>query len=541
MFNLPLETIAERKGLSVQREASLMDIISVMDVNQKGVAVVLDGTRPVAVVTERDVVKLLYQGADLKGNAASFGSKRVISTTGSRTIGYALNLMLENGIRRIVVTDSSGNFIGVITHQDLLHYFEEDFYRSTLRVKHILEKLGYLIGVGPDASLQDVLRKMVHHRISAVVVVSNGKAEGIITEKDIIKITRRQESLQRRVCDHMSRPVTTAHVNTALVDIVKTMNDKGIRRIVIVDDNGHAINVVTIRDVLKNLEGDYSKFLERKLKNAKDVLNLLPEILIEVTDMGDEQLIIWANERALSRFGRDILDKNVSDFIPREAWENINPSLRNLKKLENVRLKKDGSIFELSGCFIQTEGKIERGRFQLIMRDITEDVLLSTVDPLTGIYNRRFINEFLMKEIERCTRLGKVFSVVMCDLDNFKKVNDVHGHLTGDMALKSVADLISSSIRSCDVAGRYGGDEFILILPETPGRGAKVVIEKLRGQIEKAVILSSAGNEVRITASFGIAEFPGNGMSSEDLIIATDSQVYHAKNLGKNRVACRSG
>ena len=537
MFNLPLDSIAERTNLSVQRDASLMELIALMEANQKGVVVILDGTRPVGVVTERDIVELLYHGANLTGKAASISSKNVISTMGSRTIGYALNLMLENGIRRIVVTDSSGAFVGVITQQDLLSYLEEDFYRSTIKVKHILEKLGYLISVGPEASLQDVLRTMVIHRISAVVVVSNGKAEGIITEKDILKIASRQSSLQNSVSGHMSSPVSTAPLTMSLVDIVRIMNDRAIRRIVIVNDEGHAINIVTIRDVLKNLEGDYSKFLERKLKNAKDVLNMLPEILIEVTDMDSEQLIIWANEKAISRFGRDILDKPVTEFIPRETWENINSSLKNHSKRENIKLKKDNSIYELSGCFIQTEGKIEHGRFQLIMRDITEEVLLSTADPLTAIYNRRFINEFLMKEIEKSSRRGRKFSIVMCDLDNFKQINDIHGHLAGDIVLKSVADIIISSIRICDVAGRYGGDEFVIILPETPGEGAAVVMDKLRQQIGSAVILSSSGAPIGITASFGIAVFPDNGTSPDDLLIASDSGLYRAKSLGKNRVA----
>ncbi|UCD34503.1 MAG: diguanylate cyclase [Nitrospiraceae bacterium] len=537
MFNLPLDSIAERTNLSVQRDASLMELIALMEANQKGVVVILDGTRPVGVVTERDIVELLYHGANLTGKAASISSKNVISTMGSRTIGYALNLMLENGIRRIVVTDSSGAFVGVITQQDLLSYLEEDFYRSTIKVKHILEKLGYLISVGPEASLQDVLRTMVIHRISAVVVVSNGKAEGIITEKDILKIASRQSSLQNSVSGHMSSPVSTAPLTMSLVDIVRIMNDRAIRRIVIVNDEGHAINIVTIRDVLKNLEGDYSKFLERKLKNAKDVLNMLPEILIEVTDMDSEQLIIWANEKAISRFGRDILDKPVTEFISRETWENINSSLKNHSKRENIKLKKDNSIYELSGCFIQTEGKIEHGRFQLIMRDITEEVLLSTADPLTAIYNRRFINEFLMKEIEKSSRHGRKFSIVMCDLDNFKQINDIHGHLAGDIVLKSVADIIISSIRICDVAGRYGGDEFVIILPETPGEGAAVVMDKLRQQIGSAVILSSSGAPIGITASFGIAVFPDNGTSPDDLLIASDSGLYRAKSLGKNRVA----
>jgi diguanylate cyclase (GGDEF)-like protein len=325
-------------------------------------------------------------------------------------------------------------------------------------------------------------------------------------------------------------------LDTALVEIVSIMNDKNIRRVVILNEEGEAGNIVTIRDVMRNLEGDYSQFLERKLKNAKEILNLLPEMMIEVMDTGKEQLIVWANERVMSKFGTAIIDTPVTGFIPKENWKNIHANIKKLNKIRNIKLKRDDRIYEISGFMLKTNGDFEGGRIQLIMRDVTADIKLSTTDPLTGIYNRRFINEFLMKEIERSKRLDKNFALIICDIDNFKEINDTYGHISGDVAIQSLSELITGKIRHLDVFGRYGGDEFMMILPETDKESASQVIERIRHKIEKDDIPLPNDLRVKITASFGVAVFPEDGYFSDDLLVTADERLYKAKSLGKNRV-----
>jgi diguanylate cyclase (GGDEF)-like protein len=522
----------------IQSNASLRELISLMNLNQKGVVIVLENNKPVGILTERDIVEILYKGVNLNESIDKYTKKLLVSTKGDRTVGYAINLTIENNIRRVIVTDDSGDFLGIVTQQDLLKYLEEDFYRLTIKVKHILKKIGDLISVHPDETINEVLRKMVKHQISAVAVVENKKAVGIITEKDVLRLAFENIPLTDKVSKYMSSPVDTANLDTALVEVVEVMNFRNIRRLLVVNEKGEAINIVTIRDVVKNLEQDYSKFLERKLRNAKEILNLLPEMLIEVIDTGEERLIIWANDKVISRFGREILDRPVTDFIPRESWDKIYATINKLHKIESIKLKVDDRIFELSGFFIKTEDRIEKGRVQLIIRDITEDVRLSTIDPLTNIYNKRFINEFLMKEIERSKRSNRHFSIVICDLDDFKKINDTHGHLSGDIVLQSFSQLITSTIRNQDVVGRYGGDEFMIILPDATAETAYNIIDRLRLQIEAMEIPILKDRRVKITASFGISTFPDDGMSSDDLLITSDERLYKAKSYGKNKIAC---
>ncbi len=538
MLNLFLKNVAQRDNLSAQSDASLKELIDLMNMNRKGVVVVLEGETPVGILTERDIVEILYGKVDLSNKVIDYAKKTLVSTKGSRTVGYALNLTLENKIRRVIVTDDAEKFVGVVTQQDLLKYLEEDFYRLTIKIKHVLNNFNNLVSVEPSETLYNALKLMVDNKISAVAILKDRKPIGIITEKDVLRIASEQVDLSETVGNNMTGPVDTANLDSALVDVVEVMNYKNIRRIIIVNEEGEAINILTIRDVVSNLEGDYSNFLERKLRSAKEILNLLPEMLFEVTDTGEEQLIIWANDKVLSRFGREILDKNVTSFLPPENWKTIYSTLNKLNKIENIKLKKDDLIYEISGVNINTDSRMEKNRYQLIMRDITEDVRLSTVDSLTNIYNKRFINEFLMKEIERSRRSNKQFSIVICDMDDFKQINDNYGHLSGDIVLKAFSEIIASTVRNLDVVGRYGGDEFMIILPEASSDTAFSIIDRIRIKIENCEIPVTKNNLVKITSSFGIATYPDDGMSSDDLLISSDERLYKAKSFGKNKIAC---
>ncbi len=538
MLHLFLKDIAKKENLHLQKSADLKSLIDLMNINHKGVVVVLDGNCPVGIMTERDIVEIIHKGIDLKEEIGGYAKKALVTTSGSRTIGYALNLTLENNIRRVIVTDDANEFLGMVTLQDLLKYLEEDFYRLPIKVKHIVKGDGCLISVLPDDDVKSAMGKMVENKISAVPVMEGKRAVGIVTEKDILRLVAANIPLENKVSNHMSGPVNTATLDTPLVEVVEVLNYRSIRRIVVVDKDGAAINMVTIRDVIENLEGDYNKFLERKLKSAKEILNLLPEMLIEIVDTEDEQLIIWANDMAIRNFGEDIIDSPIEEFFSKGKWSRINDALTKLGRIEHIKMKKDSEIYELSGFFIKTFSGVEKGRFHIIMRDITEDIKLSTIDPLTNIYNRRFINGYLVKEIERSRRMDRHFSIVISDIDDFKYINDTFGHLSGDMVLKEISRIIPDTFRKQDVVGRYGGDEFMIILPDANMGIASGIIDRLRHDIESSEIEISKNRHVRVTGSFGIATFPEDGTSLDDLLVTADERLYQAKGLGKNKVAC---
>lgn len=155
-------------------------------------------------------------------------------------------------------------------------------------------------------------------------------------------------------------------------------------------------------------------------------------------------------------------------------------------------------------------------------------------DPLTGLYNRRFAADLINKQIQYLKRQQKTASVVMADIDHFKKVNDTYGHLVGDDVIKCFAEIISNEVREYDVACRYGGEEFVLFLPDTQLKDATVIADRIRQKLEDTVI-KSQGVEVSVSASFGISSGIPELMI-EQAINDADVALYQAKRDGRNRV-----
>jgi two-component system cell cycle response regulator len=157
------------------------------------------------------------------------------------------------------------------------------------------------------------------------------------------------------------------------------------------------------------------------------------------------------------------------------------------------------------------------------------------VDGLTGLANRRQCEDALAAELARVERFGGPLSVVVADLDWFKDVNDRYGHPAGDTVLREFAVLLRESLRDVDLAGRWGGEEFFLILPGTDLAGAARVAERIRLALAGRIVLSVDGTPIPVTASFGVATTPPATTASE-LFAAADAAMYEAKRAGKNRV-----
>ncbi len=165
---------------------------------------------------------------------------------------------------------------------------------------------------------------------------------------------------------------------------------------------------------------------------------------------------------------------------------------------------------------------------------------LAHTDPLTQALNRRALTLRLTSEIDRARRYNSVVTLLLIDLDHFKRVNDTYGHLTGDDALREIAALLHHAVRSVDVVARYGGEEFVVVLPETAEPGAVAFAERIRERIEQqffAVVGSETPAGLRLTASIGVATFPTPKVdSAEDLFAQADAALYRAKAEGRNRV-----
>lgn len=177
-----------------------------------------------------------------------------------------------------------------------------------------------------------------------------------------------------------------------------------------------------------------------------------------------------------------------------------------------------------------------RMAYQALLARVRESERMSVTDALTGLPNKRACMQRLEDELARAKRYGRPFSVIFGDIDFFKLINDVHGHHVGDLALIAVGKYLRGRIRTTDLVARLGGEEFVLILPETSVNGAAILAERLRDGIQHMPFFTPQGQELNLTISLGIAGYPETSETVEDLLKHADEAMQRAKESGRNRV-----
>jgi diguanylate cyclase (GGDEF)-like protein len=167
----------------------------------------------------------------------------------------------------------------------------------------------------------------------------------------------------------------------------------------------------------------------------------------------------------------------------------------------------------------------------------TQELLrLSTRDPLTGLSNRGYLHERVTAEVKRARRNGQPLTIAMVDVDHFKSFNDTYGHAAGDQVLRVIAGALGSAFRESDIVGRYGGEEFVIAMPETNAAAGARKLEEFRQLIATTPIPAKAGTIVNVTISGGVAGFPQDGEQDEDLLAVADARLFEAKGRGRNRI-----
>jgi diguanylate cyclase (GGDEF)-like protein len=198
------------------------------------------------------------------------------------------------------------------------------------------------------------------------------------------------------------------------------------------------------------------------------------------------------------------------------------------------------AIFFFGACFVWLTASLSLQTAVSIMRiSVLEQETFT--DPLTGLFNRRFLDRRLNEELANACRHGIPLSVLMIDIDHFKKINDTHGHQTGDEVLVAMAELLSAELRENDVIARFGGEEFLVIAPHTPVENAEELAERLRTAAQAQKIQASNDpNGVQFTVSIGVAQVEEGTDTPDGLVSAADNRLYRAKDSGRNRVVAFS-
>jgi diguanylate cyclase (GGDEF)-like protein len=261
-------------------------------------------------------------------------------------------------------------------------------------------------------------------------------------------------------------------------------------------------------------------------------------------------------ESALKKLEANSYEAIFLEFTPRRT--------RGLELLaQMLRVRADASIVVMAD---QSHGRssihaAEKGAFHFLTKPVKPEMLdlvlrscaersrllqqnaelreRTIQDDLTSAFNRRYLDAYLDEEVDRSRRYGRTFSILFLDLDHLKMVNDRYGHLAGSRVLREVALLIQAKLRKSDRIFRYGGDEFVVSLPETGATGAVRVANRLRRAVRSHRFLAGDGLVVNLTASFGVATFPQDGASREELIRGADEAMYRVKVRSRDGVAAR--
>lgn len=219
-----------------------------------------------------------------------------------------------------------------------------------------------------------------------------------------------------------------------------------------------------------------------------------------------------------------------------KPWDNKELLATVAQAVEHSRLQTENGrlVRELMALNQDLEKKVDERTAELV-RANEKLAELAMTDPLTKILNRRALFQRFRQEIDRAKRYDRPLAVVMIDVDHFKTFNDMEGHVLGDEALRKVAAVLQSNLRKTDVLGRYGGEEFIVLMPETKTSHALDICERLRREIERTHFQGTAGNGY-LTISVGLSLYPTSGEEPEELVKAADGALYEAKAGGRNRV-----
>jgi diguanylate cyclase (GGDEF)-like protein/PAS domain S-box-containing protein len=301
--------------------------------------------------------------------------------------------------------------------------------------------------------------------------------------------------------------------------------------------------IETINDALRQSEAKFRGLVSQSLAGIAIIedarFSYANSKFAEIFGYAPEEILQASVFDTVAHGDRQLVASQLSRRVRGEV-DRVDYVFRGLRKNRSeIDVECHSSVMDIGGkpAIISLVVDVtERIRTEREVRALQDQLREQAIhDSLTGLYNRQSLKEFFDRELSLAERHHRTISTVMGDLDHFKAVNDTYGHLAGDEVLRVFGDLLRRSYRASDIHCRYGGEEFLILLPDMPEQAAYKRTERLRATIENTPIPFGT-SVIRVTASFGIATFPQDGRNREALIGAADTALYAAKDAGRNQV-----
>ncbi len=366
-----IKNIVKTENISIDQNSTISEAVKMMYQNNEGTVVVTHQDKAVGILTERDVIELLEKKTKMDQPVINIACKKVISININRSVEYALHILIDNHIRRLIIIDDKRSLIGIVTQEMLMHKLEEEHYRIHLKVSQVLlDSAKMIITIPLQSSMEDAISQMYKQKVGSILITDDAKIVGIITERDLVRFKSQALPMHTSIETVMSTPVISVSITDTIYEIVTMMQKQHIRRVLVKDEDDEPYGVIGIRDIIQNIKGNYGLLIENKLKNTKQVLNSINEVIFELYTDKHNTLIQWGNDAAIEKYGNDIIDKPIETLVDNDIWSEIlNTHLRE-GRIDNHKLKIGDHSYNVSCNYY--EGDLEEQSFHLICKDITK-------------------------------------------------------------------------------------------------------------------------------------------------------------------------
>ncbi len=446
--NVLIKDIVKKDNITINKDLSISDAIDLMYKNREGTVIVLDGDTVVGILTERDLVKLLNRKTNINQKVINVAKKNVISININRTLEYALNVLTDHHIRRVVITDNDYKFIGLATQEMIVSSFETEYYREDLKVWQIASSLGNdIVSIEMDRALEDVVESMYNNKIGSILISDNKEIVGIVTERDLVYLASKRTAPSTPIKEVMHSPVISVRLDDSVKDTVNMMASEAIRRVLVKDLSGNNLCIMGTRDIIKSLKGTFGVFIETKLKYTKQALNSIDEVIFELySDSKIGLLIQWGNESTLDRYGTDIIDKPITTLIAKDKLDLLLDKLDKFTQVSDYELDIGEYNYKIS-----INANHNSDSILMICKDITkiielknevkeqqiifENIFQKSSDGILLVEDKRIIdcNESVLKMFEYGSKseLLDLHPASLCLKDNldsqftFEKANEI--------------------------------------------------------------------------------------------------------------------
>lgn len=520
---------------------------------------VVEDDVPVGIWTERDALAIDFDHPDSFsrpiGEVMSAPVRTVTRDLGLQALAIRFR---DEHMRHYLVVDEHGRRCGIVTQTDVVLNQGIEHYLKLRKLDSIIK--GSLQPLPESARLGEAVGQMRSVGRDAVVVAYDDGEYGILTERDLTRLVAERAGT-RSVGELASRPLITVSEDASLYHVRCMLTDRGVRHVGVLRRDGSLADLVSFADILSGMELAYVHELQHALRERDQALNAsqrnlhLAEKVIEnslegimITD--DKARIISVNPAFTRLTGfrpEEVIGRNPSLLnsgrqgpgFYKDMWVQLSAEGQWQGEIWNRR--KSGELFpELLTITAIKDRDGTLTNYAAVFSDISQLKEneahirhLAYFDPLTGLPNRRLLEDRLQVALAHAHRNRKRAGVLFIDLDRFKRINDSLGHEVGDKLLMEVARRLCACLREDDTVARMGGDEFIVVLsdltdPDDAAHTATRIIESLRRPVQVDA------HELTVTTSIGISIYPDDSRESVELIKNADTAMYRAKDEGRN-------